>query len=155
MNEEIEQYHELIQNLKEESKYLRRGEVEPLIRIVRSIEEKVDHIWKIEKNVKKIIQEIDQNSYCEGDSPSFLKNYSNISGEQRIMLKQLRKRLNQSKEMVKRINELNKQFAHEYLFFLSEIISYFVSPNSEKFFYNRPGRKRTTSSTLVSINREV
>lgn len=155
LNEEIIQYQGLIQGLKEESKYLREGQIEPLIRTVRFMEEIVNKIWETEEKVRELLKEKSPNNSSKGKTISFLEIYSLLSKEDQLKLKELRTRLNQSKEIAKRVNERNKRFAHEYLSILSEIISSIVSPPSERLIYDRPGGQKTIQPSLTSLDREV
>lgn len=155
LNEEIKQYQGLIQNLKEEARYLREGQVEPLIKAVRSVEERVDQIWGIEEKLKELLKRIRLNNSEQGGSLSFPEIDSTVSKEDLIKLKELQIKLNQSKEIVKRVNESNKRFAHEYLSILSEIISSMISPNQERLLYNRHGGKKITHPYVASLDREI
>lgn len=154
LDEELTQYQLLINGLKTESEYLRTGQVEPLIKMVRFIEEKIGNVLEIESKVKNFIKMIIPND--SGNEASFSHLYPNISTYDRSKLKNIERELNLSKKRVEDINEKNKRFAQEYLSILSEIIQLIVSPPSEKLFYDRKGgRDKNIPLSLSSLNREV
>ncbi|MGQ9720130.1 MAG: flagellar export chaperone FlgN [Candidatus Jordarchaeum sp.] len=154
LNEELTQYQLLINGLKTESEYLRTGQVEPLIKMVRVIEEKIGNILEIESKVKNFIKMIIP--YDSDKEASFSHLYSNISTYDRSKLKNIERELDLSKKEVQDINEKNKRFAQEYLSILSEIIRLIVSPPPEKLFYDRKGGcEKNIPLSLSSLNREV
>jgi len=152
-NEEIKEYNGLIRDLNEESKYLREGLTEPLIKIVQSIEERIHNIKEIEKRISERV------SYLlnlvagkkEGDGLSSL--YPHLPREGQVCIDRFKRDLTQLKEKVKKANERNKWFAEEYLALLSEMIEVIINPSTKNFSYGKHGKH--FSSSPITLNREV
>lgn len=154
--EEINQYNGLIRDLKEESKYLKEGLTEPLMRVIQSIEE---HIHCIEEIEKKISDKIAKTFPAMRGAGLMGKKELSIlipflPREDQVRIEQYQKQLAQVRERVKGINERNKWFAEEYLALLSDMITLIVNPPPDTVCYGQKGLKRVGSSSLT-LNREV
>ena len=154
--EEIDQYNRLIQHLKEESKYLKEGLTEPLMRVIQSIEEHVHCIEDIENKISNKVSEILyalRGVGMEGKKDLSIL-FPFLSREDLVRIEQYQKELVQIRERVRRINERNKWFAEEYLALLSEMIALIINPPPETLYYGQKGIKRMESSSLA-FHREV
>ncbi len=151
--QEASDYHRLIKEMKIESKCLREGDTDSLMKSVRSIEERIKTIRIIEEEIQRTGETI-LNGLGKGEKDRTLSCLSSLlPPAHQSRLSSYQKTLLQLKAWARQINDQNTTFIREYMVFLSELISPLVGRWSESTGY--PGHKSPSASSSYALNREV
>lgn len=153
LEEEVSNYRQLIKELKNQSKYLRQGHTDSILKSVKTIAERVKTIQILEEEIGKTGETI-LDGFGKGERNrtfSSLLPFLPATHQGRLFSSQ--KILSQLKGWAAQINDQNRAFIREYTAILSELISPWFGPPKEPEGY--PGQKRPSVFPAFALNREV
>jgi hypothetical protein len=155
LEEEIFQYHLLVEELKKESEHLRRGSVDSLAESLHSLEIHAAAIRKVHESIQKTV----------GKALAFLspgeeeRNLSRLLAvlppEDAGRIKSCQKALERMKIWMARINERNKNYIQESLNYWKDLVSLLTEPLAESPIYAQNGKKSVSGSLPCTLNRKV
>lgn len=155
LEEEIFQYHLLVEELKKESGHLRRGSVDSLTESLHSLEIHAAAIRKVHESIQKMV----------GKALAFLspgeeeRNLSRLLAvlppEDAGRIKSYQKALERMKIWMARINERNKNYIQESLNYWKDLVSLLTEPLAESPVYVQNGKKSVSGSLPCTLNRKV
>ena len=155
LEEEIFQYHLLVEELKKESEHLRRGSVDSLTESLHSLEIHAVAIRKVHESIQKTV----------GKALAFLspgeeeRNLSRLLAvlppEDAGRIKSYQKALERMKIWMARINERNKSHIQESLKYWKDLVSLLTEPLAESLVYVQNGKKSASGSLPCTLNRKV
>ena len=155
LEEEIFQYHLLVEELKKESGHLRRGSVDSLTESLHSLEIHAAAIRKVHESIQKMV----------GKALAFLspgeeeRNLSRLLAvlppEDAGRIKSYQKALERMKIWMARINERNKNYIQESLNYWKDLVSLLTEPLAELTVYVQNGKKSVSTSLPCTLNRKV
>jgi hypothetical protein len=155
MEEEILQYHLLGEELKKQSECLRQSSTEGLIESLQSLEILTSAIRKIHESIPKTVEKLFNvlAPHEEKRSLSRLLSLFPAGDSQRIGSYQ--KTLETLKKWSDRINERNKAYIQESLFYWKELVSLLTMPLADSSIYLQKGIKSSPAPRPLSLNRKV
>ncbi len=155
LEEEIFQYHLLVEELKKESEHLRRGAVDSLTESLQSLEIHVAAIRKVHESIQK----------TTGKALAFLspgeekRNLSHLLAvlppEDAGRIQSYQKTLERMKIWMARINERNKGYIQESMNYWKDLVSLLAEPLAESMVYVQNGKKSVSPSLPCTLNRKV
>jgi hypothetical protein len=155
LEEEIFQYHLLVEELKKESGHLRRGSTDSLTESLHSLEIHAAAIRKVHESIQKTV----------GKALAFLspgegeRNLSRLLAvlppEDAGRIKSYQKALEQMKIWMARVNERNKTYIQESLNYWKDLVSLLTEPLAESPVYAQNGKKSVSGSLPCTLNRKV
>jgi hypothetical protein len=147
MEEEILQVHLLGDELKKQSECLRKGSTEALIESLQSLEIHES----IPKTVEKMCAVLAPHE--EKKNLSLLLPLLPAGDSQRI--ESYQKTLERLKKRSDRINERNKAYIQEALYYSKELVSLLTQPLADSSVYVQKGIKSSPAPRPYSLNRKV
>lgn len=155
MGEEILQYHLLGEELKKQSECLRQGSNEALIESLQSLEILTTAIRKIHESIPKAVEKMFTvlAPHEEKKNLSLLLTLLPPGDSQRI--ESYQKTLERLKKWSDRINERNKTYIQESLFYWKELVSLLTLPPADSSIYVQKGIKSSPAPRPYSLNRKV
>jgi hypothetical protein len=155
MEEEILQVHLLGDELKKQSECLRKGSTEALIESLQSLEILTTAIRKIHESIPKTVEKM-----CAVLAPDEEKKNLSLllpllpaGDSQRI--ESYQKTLERLKKRSDRINERNKAYIQEALYYSKELVSLLTQPLADSSVYVQKGIKSSPAPRPYSLNRKV
>lgn len=158
LGQEILRYQQLIEVLKKESEYLRRGASESLMSVIKEVEYYTEMILSIEERVKEWVEKLFKRFSLKGGEPTLSTLYTIFPLATQRKIHSYQRFLWQLKEEVQQINDRNKAFIQEYLTFWTDLVSTLINPaiESQNYSYQKTtGNKSIFPSLPLTLNREV
>jgi hypothetical protein len=141
--------------LKKQSESLRKGSTEALIESLQSLEILTTTIRKIHESIPKTVEKMFTvlAPQKEKKSLSLLLPLLPPGDSQRI--ESYQKTLERLKKWTDRINERNKEYIQESLFYWKELVSLLTLPLADSSVYIQKGIKSSPTPRPYSLNRKV
>jgi len=117
MDEEVRQYNLLIEEIKEEGKYLRQNAVEPLLKSIGQIEKQREILWKVNESMREKLKIVANSSELKEETVHHALPAQIYQKWQRHQ-----KKVANLKERVRGLNLQNKTFIQEVLGYWKEIM---------------------------------
>jgi len=155
LEEEIFQYHLLVEELKKESEHLRRGSVESLTESLQSLEIHAAAIRKVHDSIQKAVEKaLAFLSPGEGER-NLSRLLAVLPPEDAGRIKSCQKTLERMKIWMARINERNKNYIKESMNYWKDLVSILTEPLAESPVYVQNGKKSVSASLPRTLNRKV
>ena len=155
LEEEIFQYHLLVEELKKESEHLRRGSVDSLTESLYALEIHTAAIRKVHESIQKTVGEalaVQNPGEEERNLPRLL---AVLPPEDATRIKSYQNTLDRMKTWVGRINERNKGYIQESMNYWRDLVSLLTEPLAESVVYIQNGKKSVSGSLPCTLNRKV
>jgi len=154
MEKEVSIYHLLIDELKRESECLRRGEIESLVKVVKTIEHHTEALHRLKTSIQSSIGRVLEVLEKDGQERTLSHLLSLLPPGQRGKVKLCLKTLLQLEEWVKKTNQKNKTFIEEHLIHLRHLTSFLIHPVPDPPCYPKTGRC-SPAVAPYALDREV
>lgn len=155
MEEEIFQYHLLVEELKKESEHLRRGSADSLAESLHSLEIHAAAIRKVHESIQKTVEKV-LGTLSPGEAERSLSRLlAVILPEDAARIKSYQKTLERMKTWMARINERNKSYIQESMNYWKDLVSLLAEPLAESPVYVQNGKKSISNSLPCTLNRKV
>jgi|GEM_PF-2145189 flagellar biosynthesis/type III secretory pathway chaperone len=141
MTEEINQYHALIQEIKEEAKYLRENDLASLMKSVNRMEKQREMLLKINERIREELKKVKETTPLPWSAAIF----------QRVQKHE--KEIMSLKERARQLNLQNKSFLQATLGYWKEILGMLASSGKVET-YAGAGAKNHPSNPCF-LNRQV
>ncbi len=150
LDQEVSNYRQLIDEVKEEARCLRSGDTDSLILSVRAIEDRIEKIRMNEEEVRRKVQALLQEiGKGEGDPPlSSLLSF--LPPAHRSRLSSYQRTLDHLKTWVKQINDQNTQYIRDCLDILSSLLRPLLGGEEPPTLYPKYRSLRVTSPCALS-----
>jgi hypothetical protein len=151
---EVNHYRLLIEDLKEESECLKQVAVEPMMRVIKSVEHQVQQILSFREPLQKCLGRVLDSLGKEKGERTLTELLKVIPAPYYKKLKNCQIILRQFKEEVNRINTQNKSFIQDSLGTIEDLISRIYQP-AESSGYILNGQNKLFLYQSLSVNRKV
>ena len=155
MEQEILHYHLLVEEMKKESEYLKKGSTNSLLESLRSIENHTTELQKIHESIQKSIEKIlgPREGKEERRELSSLLFLLPPKDSQRI--KDYLRTLGSLKKWITQINARNKAFIQESLAYWKDLFFLLAGVPAESPVYFQNGKTQSSTHPPISLSREV
>jgi hypothetical protein len=154
MDQQVSNYHLLIEELKKEGEYLRQGSIDSLMKVLKNIDSFTQAIARLHTSVQESVEKL-----LEGLGKDKVEKRVSLltclPSRDRARMKSYRNELGQLQEWVRMINEKNKVFIQEHLAFLGDLTTRLFRPDVESPGYLPDGGPTSSPPLSYSLNREV
>jgi len=155
LEEEIFQYHLLVEELKKESEHLRRGSVDSLTESLYSLEIHAAAIHKVHDSIQKTVGKALAFLSPGEEKRNLPRLLAVLPPEDAGRIKSYQKALERMKIWMARINERNKSYIQESLNYWKDLVSLLTEPLAESLVYVQNGKKSVSASLPCTLNRKV
>jgi hypothetical protein len=155
LEEEIFQYHLLVEELKKESEHLRRGSVDSLTESLNSLEIHASAIRKVQESIQKTVEKVLAFLSPGEEERNLSRLLAVLPPEDAGRIKSCQKALERMKIWMARINERNKNYIQESLNYWKDLVSLLAEPLAESPVYAQNGKKSVSGSLPCTLNRKV
>jgi hypothetical protein len=155
LEEEIFQYHLLVEELKKESEHLRRGSVDSLAESLQFLEIHASTIRKVHESIQKTVAKALATLNPGEEERSLPHLLAVLPPEDATRIKSYQKTLDRMKTWVARINERNKNHIQESMNYWKDLVSLLTEPMAESAVYIQNGKKSVSGSLPCTLNRKV
>lgn len=155
LEEEIFQYHLLVEELKKESEHLRRGSVDSLTESLHSLEIHTASIRKVHESIQKAVEKALALLSPGEEERNLSRLLAVLPPEDAGRIKSCQKALERMKIWMARINERNKNYIQESLNYWKDLVSLLTEPLAESPVYAQNGKKSVSGSLPCTLNRKV
>ncbi len=151
--QEVANYRQLIEEIKKEAKCLRAGETDALIQSVQEIDGRIKMIQVLEEQIEKTADAVLSGLGKDGTDDPLACLITLLPPTHQSRLSSYQKNLTQLKAWARQINDQNTAYIHDYMDFLSNLISPLVGRWKGSTEY--PGHKPLNLSPSYAFNQEV
>jgi len=155
LEEEIFQYHLLVEELKKESEHLRRGSVDSLTESLYSLEIHAAAIHKVHDSIQKTVGKVLAFLSPGEEKRNLSRLLAALPPEDAGRIKSYQNTLDRMKTWVGRINERNKNYIQESMNYWKDLVSLLTEPLAESPVYVQNGKKSVSGSLPCTLNRKV
>jgi flagellar biosynthesis/type III secretory pathway chaperone len=155
MDQEVEGYHLIIDALNKEAECLKKGEVDFLLKVVKTIEDDTTILHRLQPPIEASLQRVFDALGKDVEKRSLSRLVNDLPPEHRARMRSYQHTLADLQERVRQMNEKNKTFIREHVTFLSTLTSLMIRPLVENPCYPKTGRGCPAVSLPYTLNREV
>jgi len=155
MNQEVEQYHRILNALDKEAECLKHGDVDSLLDAVKTIEVHTTALHRLQEPIEASLRGVFEDLGRDAENLTLSRLVEHLPPETRARMQVYHHTLTELQGRVRRVNEKNKMFIREHVAFLSDLTSMIVRPAAEVPCYPKSGKPRPASSLPYALNREV
>lgn len=145
MDEEIRQFNLLIEEIKEEAKYLRQDAVEPLLKSINKIDKQREILLKINEAMREKIKMTVNSSELKEDTLARLLPRQTYQKWQRHQ-----REVTELKERVQQLNQQNKTFIQEILRYWKEIMGLITTSGNNLSYTGAKGSNQKTNPFFLN-----
>ena len=155
MEEEIADYHLLIRELEQESKYLRQNTLEALMKSVQTIEIQTNEILKMNESIQQTIEKILIDLGEKEREKTLSSLIVVLPSLEHQKIKFYQGTLKRLKEWVAQVNARNKSFIQESLKCWKDLFSMLTHSTMEWPVYVQNGGEKIPTPPPYSLNQKV
>lgn len=145
MDEENRQYHLLIEEIKEEAKYLREDTVEPLLKSIAKIDNQREILSKINEEIRDKLKMFANSSELKEDTLA-----RSIPRQTYQKWQKHQREVSKLKERVRQLNLENKAFIQEILGYWKEIMGLITAPGKNLSYTGVKGSNQKVSPFFLN-----